>query len=396
MNGFGFLNLPPWHEAFRKNLKKFGLDHLINAPVLCGESFDPPWTSLEEADFFSRVDTGFHFPDAGHVTRFPKNIITADPDFAGNRIQSENYRNVGIRAAIGGTFPILDLLQSRAFLPDFTRLIAITDGVISFILSEMENSSVSIEEALREAQWKGIAPGNPTRHTHGLISRERLALLGSILFETPIPADSIPVEGINKISFEDVQVAKFYHFNIRLLGVIEKQEEAFQAWIGPCLIPGRYLLARVRGGMESAYLQFVDKTSMVYTGPGTGKEVVCRGMLRDFEQLKFQGSFGLPILKKASFIPMEKQVSGYCIRISLIDLTSNLAKISQIFTEKGIQIQSISQYDDGKKTPKESGVFNMVIFTQPVANEAFVTMLETIKKEVKLATVKSYYRFQNW
>jgi len=71
MDGLGFINLPVWSEALRKNFKKLGLDNLLNSPVLLREENDGPWIGMEEAEFFSAVNTGFHFSEKTVVKNFP-------------------------------------------------------------------------------------------------------------------------------------------------------------------------------------------------------------------------------------------------------------------------------------------------------------------------------------
>jgi len=273
--------------------------------------------------------------------------------------------------------------------------LAVTDGVVSFILSEMEHSRGTVDDALREAQWQGVAPGNPVRHAHGLVARERLALLASRMFGIKLPAEKIPVEGITKISWEDVEIAKENNFCVRVLGIVEKKENHLQAWIGPCLIPDRYLLAQVRGGMEAAYLQFKDRTSMVYVGPGTSKEVVVRGMLRDLDQFQKQGDFGNPPFREISCIPLDQQSASFYVRISIMEFVSTVARIMNIFAERNVKIQSFYQRPSLKFSDvREVDASDFVIFSKPVQEGVVRKVVDEIRSEVKLANVKSCIRVE--
>lgn len=395
MNGVGFLNLPSWHEALREQLKKLGKEKLLSVPVLEAEGFDPPWSSISSDDFFSVVETGFHFSEKQITSKETKNLITAVAGFAEERLFQKNNSLTGIRGSIGGCFPMVELCEGNSYLPPFQRLLAITDGVLSFILSEMESSGTSIEDSLREAQWQGVAPGNPIQHIHGLIFRQRFSLLASRIFGIRLPSEQIPVEGISKISREDVAIAQENKFSIRMLGVLErKPDDSFQAWIGPCLLPNRYLLAQIRGGMEAAYLQFSDKTSMVFSGPGTSKEVITRGMLRDLDQLVSQGNFGIPEFRHAPLLASEAHGFNYYLRISLIDFASTLAKISQVFAESGIEIKSISQRSTKHQLVPEPDVSEIVLFTKNCLEKNLKTALGKIHQDVKLAGLKACFPYE--
>ncbi|HEY9070592.1 MAG TPA: hypothetical protein VIV61_10085 [Candidatus Ozemobacteraceae bacterium] len=407
----GFLNLPGRQDELRTTLERLGLSDLTRRPVLGGENAERPWSTLEPSEFFAVVDTGFHFPERRPPPDWTPWVITSDAGTANTRLENGLASQTGMRGAIGGTFPFLDICGTNVFLPIPRRLLAMTDGVAGFILTEMEQSGRSLEEAVREAQWQGIAPGNITRHLHALTARERLALLASAVFGINLTAERILAEGFGQLEARDVAIARSLGYAIRLLGAVEAHEDAFEAWVRPCLLPSRYVLAQVRGGSEAAYMQGADGSSHIFVGPGTSFEVSLRGMLRDYHQLREKGTLGTAPFAACSLIPSHRQVSGCYLRLRLVNPMATLAQVTKVFAEAGIEVRYIVQPDAeivSQETPPGNiackrvsqpsspiGNEELVLFTAPVEDGILHGAIEQIRVEVKLAAVKCCLRYES-
>ena len=390
----GFLNLPPWRGKLRDWLRDMGLTELAQAPVLNAEDLDHGWQSLESEDFLRSVSVGFHVDGGRLPAQWPEVVITSDPQIAGKRLLSTNSLPVGVRGAIGGNHPLLDLFSRGTYQKPPQRLISISDGVVNFILAEMESRNLSLEEALQEAQWQNLAPGNPTRHLHGIFSRDRLALLASILFEAKIPASSIETEGLTRIDRRDIVISQRIGFNIRLLGVVEKHPEGLEAWVRPCLIPDRYLLSQVRGKMEAGYIQRENQLPIIFTGPGSSWEVSMQGMLRDWDSWKKQESFGYEPLHELPLLHSDDVLASYYMRISFMNSGSTISQIMNVFSENGLEIQNLIQAEDVNSVVSVDPVSELIFFSRSISGASLKKNLKIIREQVKLASVKSVYRYE--
>lgn len=396
MPNVGFLQLPLWHEALRSQLRKLGQEELLRAPVLNAEDTNGGWKSLEPDEFFRVVQTGFHFEGSRPMEKITDVVITSDPFLGLKRILEKTICTTGIRGTLGGLHPLLDLFSRESFQTRPRRMLCIADGVSNFILNEMEHHHLSLEAAVQEAQWQNIAPGNPTRHLHGLVACERLAILGSVLFGVQLSPEQMLVEGISKLELKDIQLAHSLDFSLRLLGMIERNEQGVEAWVRPCLIPTRYLLSQVRGGMESAYLLRDEHEPIVFSGPGGGKETALQGMLRDWAVFSRQGNFDYPELERVPLLPPEQVQSGFYVRIALLNAAATLAQITQVFAEFGVEIQKLMQTGHQMEAAEPEGMVNeIVFFTRPIYEGTMNAALLKIREEVKLAGVKCCYRFEN-
>ncbi len=392
----GFLQLPLWHEALRAQLRRCGQEELLRAPVLNAEDSGDGWKNLPPDDFFRFVQVGLHFEGIRSLEQSTDIVITSDASLALKRVLKMPTGTTGVRGALGGLSPLLELFHGDCFQERPTRMLCIADGVANFILNEMEHQERTLEAAVQEAQWQNIAPGNPTRHLHGLVAQERVALLAFVLFGIRLDPDQIFVEGIAKLEQKDIQLARSLDFSLRLLGVIERRETGIEAWVRPCLIPCRYLLSQVRGGMESAYVMRPTTDPIVFSGPGGGKETQTQGILRDWTLFSQRGSFGYPSPEPVFILPHEEIVSGYYVRIAVLNAAATLAQITQVFAEFGIEIQKLMQTGRQLDVAEPDGlVSEVVFFTRPVREGTVSAALQRIRDDVKLAGVKCCYRFES-
>ncbi|MFZ2961249.1 MAG: hypothetical protein WA705_30580 [Candidatus Ozemobacteraceae bacterium] len=411
MSRVGFLHLPTWNEALRADLAAHNQEELLNAPVLDAEDADSSWNSLGADEFFDVVDLGLSFADRPPLKRVPARVITSDVDLAVRLTEERSPENLGVRGAIGGTWPLLDLCSPMAFQPTPRRLVAITDGVAAALLSIMEVHEGTLDEALAEVRWRGFVPGNPTKHLHGLIARNRLALLAGRLFGCVISPDHIFHDGLSRINSIDLTIIRQLRYRLRYLGVVEIGEKGVEAWVRPCLLSDTHPLARLDGNTEGAHLLFDDGMFTTFIGPGTGKNVALRGMLRDLAEMKDDpkcpknGNVGKratsPQKEHRYCIPGDEIPASFYLRLSLVNFVSTLAQVTEILARSGIELAAISQTGNlasafshatrsGGKTSND-----LILFTRSVAEGVLRQALSRIGSEIRLAAVQACLRLES-
>lgn len=148
--------------------------------------------------------------------------------------------------------------------------------------------------------------------------------------------------------------------------------------------------------MESAYLVRDERDPIVFSGPGSGKETQTTGMLRDWAVFSHRGDFGYPALESLQIVASEEIQSGYYVRIALLNAAATLAQITQVFAECGIEIQKLLQTGQQLDIDEPDGmVSEVVFFTRPVRERMINTALHRIREDIKLAGVRSCFRYEN-
>ncbi|HNV68311.1 MAG TPA: hypothetical protein PKO06_01340, partial [Candidatus Ozemobacteraceae bacterium] len=154
--------------------------------------------------------------------------------------------------------------------------------------------------------------------------------------------------------------------------------------------------SQVRGGMESAYLLRETADPIVFSGPGGSKETQTRGLLRDWALFSQRGSFGYPELETVEVVPHDEILSGYYVRIAVLNAAATLAQITQVFAEFGVEIQKLMQTGQQLEVSEPDGIVSEVVFfTRPVREGTINAVLQRIRDHVKLAGVKCCYRYES-
>lgn len=383
MSAFGFQNLPLWHDELQKIISRLGQNQLLEAPVLGLENVEHPWTALEKDDFFHTVETGIIFSGRSKPDKFAKNIVTNDAAVAIYRIKEGHYQNTFFRGAIGGVFPILNIINSSFACNKLNKVIIQNDAIAGFILSKMEKNGKNLEEATREAQWKGLVTDNPNLNLHGVVTKNRFSLQVAEIFGKFIDPDQIDVYGINTLELRDVNIASSMGFSIRLLGIAENIDNNLGICIEACMIPEKYFMAQAKGGSEIIYSCDVNGASQVYACPGTSNETSVRGMLADLYE---------PISKHSNFAIQEKAmplIGNFYIRISIDQTKDAIVSIANCFSRNSIDFKSLEYKYDASQTEKKE----IVIITEVTDRKNINQLCDCINRDINGVSVEALFRF---
>lgn len=390
MQNAGFLNLPVWHEQFQQILVDCSMEEVLRLPVLGSESFERPWSALDCEDFFSVVQTGIHFAGKKVPDSLPETIITNDPVLAIKRLHQGKAGKTFYSAAIGNTSVGKTVFTDPYACSFPEKLLVQNDAVTGYILSKMESSGKTLEEASHEAQWEKVASESPTLNLHGFVSRNRLVLQLADIFGVLVDPETIPVSGISTLESHDIAAVGQMNCSIRLLAIAEYKNDRLSAMVEPCVIPSNYLLAQARGGSEIMYVNTRNGQSHVYSCPGTSQESQVKAIFRDLVHSSEVSKER--ILKPVAGV--EPFYDSFYIRFNMVDITTTLAQVLNIFTGAGIVVDNIHQSVlSVSRETKECNPYCVVFVTGKTGRSEVENLILQIKEQVKLATVKSCFRF---
>lgn len=382
MKNVGFLNLPGWKKQFQEILVKMGRKDLLKLPLLGRENSDNAWSAFDHDEFFSFVQAGVAF-NGNPVRDLPQRIITNDAALAIKRIKNGLDSDTFYSAAIGGTFPFLNMLCDYCISKP-VKVFVQNDAFAGFVLSTMEKEGKSFEEAICDARWKDLSDDNSNFSLHGIVSRNRLVLQIAEIFGCFVEPEKVSCIGINNVSKLDIDIAKELGSSIRLLGIAEYEGSSLKAMTEPCLIPERYFLAQARGGSEIIYAKTADGQSHVYACPGASAETDVRGIVRDIDQLDVNSKKELVRIEK-----VEELKSRFYVRFDIINLTSTLAELLKTFELAGVEINKIYHPNVSYETLNGG---SLVICTDCTTRTTLDKSLEAINKNIKLASLKACFR----
>ncbi|MCH3853966.1 homoserine dehydrogenase, partial [Campylobacter jejuni] len=95
----------------------------------------------------------------------------------------------------------------------------------------------------------GYAEADPTFDIEGQDAAHKLLILASIAYGLRAKPEDILIEGISKISAEDMYFAKEFDFTIKLLGIAKAQNSIVELRVHPTMISKDKMIAKVDGVM---------------------------------------------------------------------------------------------------------------------------------------------------
>ncbi len=251
-------------------------------------------------------------------------------------------------AAVAGGIPILKSIREGLAGNRFQRVYGILNGTCNYILTGMEEKGAEFATVLAEAQKLGYAEADPAADVDGHDAANKLAILTSLAFGTPVSLESIYVEGIRNVSALDISFAAELGYRIKLLAIARMTDHGLEQRVHPCMVRRDKPVAQVMGVLNAVVAEgdFVGQT--VFEGPGAGERATASAVVADLIDIargRTSHPFSVPVAKlvKLPAAPMEKHVGAYYVRLIVNDLPGVLAEIARMFAEAEVSIESVLQ-----------------------------------------------------
>jgi homoserine dehydrogenase len=258
-------------------------------------------------------------------------------------------RALHFEAAVAGGIPVVKALREGLVSNDVTRVMGVMNGSCNYILTRMESAGLSYEEVFAEADGLGYLEADPQLDVGGIDAAHKLAILSSIAFGTQVNFAGIALEGIGRISIDDIQAAADMGYKIKLLGVAQMTGRGLEQSMQPCLVPDTSPLGQLDGGTNMVVLEGDAVGQIVLRGPGAGEGPTATAVMADVCDIArgVRGPvFGIPAANLKNATPASATLPApYYLRMSLDDKPGALAKIATVLGEAGVSIDRMRQYD---------------------------------------------------
>ena len=320
-----------------------------------------------------------------------KDVITANKALLAHRgvelSQLAEQKNVCIRfeAAVVGGVPVVKALTEGLAGNQFKRISGVMNGTCNYILTRMENGRLSYETVFEEAKKLGYLEADPNLDVGGIDSSHKLALLSSIAFGTQVDFQNIEIQGIERITFEDIEQASDMDYRIKLLSLAQVGNDGLEQRTQPCLVPKNSPLGQIEGATNLIALEGNFSGKIYLQGPGAGEKPTASAVVADI--LDIARGIRLPTFgqKVATQIKAKPQQSvsevPYYLRFELLDKPGVLAKIATCLGEAEISINRMRQYGHS------SEIAPVIMVTHKTSPSKVNLALNEIQK-FELSTIK--------
>ncbi len=286
---------------------------------------------------------------------------------------------IRFEAAVAGGIPVVKALSEGLAGNQVTRIMGVMNGTCNFILTKMESEHVGYNAMFDEANKLGYLEADPNLDVGGIDAGHKLALLSAIAFGTQVDFDGVTLEGIEKITIEDIEQAADMGFRIKLLGVAQLSGRGLEQRMTPCLVPATSPLGQLENATNMVVLEGDAVGQIALRGAGAGEGPTASAVMGDVIDIArgYRGSvFGQPAASLSKSKPAaSSQPAPYYLRMELKDKPGALAKIATVLGEAGISIDRMRQY---RHTDPSAPVLIVTHKTsRPALNEAIAAMSGT-------------------
>jgi homoserine dehydrogenase len=266
---------------------------------------------------------------------------------------------VAFEASVAGGVPIIKALREGLAANRIEWIAGIINGTSNFILTEMRDKGLPFATVLKEAQKKGYAEADPTFDIEGVDAAHKLTILSALAFGIPMQLSRAYIEGISKLTQEDIRYAEELGYRIKLLGITKRTRKGIELRVHPTLVPARRLIANVEGVMNAILVKGDAVGPTMFYGAGAGAMPTASAVVADLvdvtrlitadpgqrvPHLAFQPDrlAGDPIL------PIGAVETSYYLRMRVRDRPGVLADVTRILADSKISIDAMVQKEPGE------------------------------------------------
>jgi homoserine dehydrogenase len=296
------------------------------------------------------------------------------------QLARENGTEIYFEASVGGGIPVIRALQEGLVADNILRIYGILNGTCNFILTGMEETGQSFEQALQAAQAAGYAEANPALDIDGQDTAHKAVILASLVYGQHFPLEAVPVEGIRGLAELDMAYARELGYCIRLLAVIEDAGSEIEVRVHPALVPSSHILASVKGVFNAMLIESDGAGELLLYGRGAGREPTASAVVSnvaDAAMALASAAVRRPSIGTMSAARRLRDINQtevrYYLRLNLLDRPGVFGEIATILGRHGISIASLLQKEScaGEQVP-------VVIITQTAPERAFKDALAEI------------------
>ena len=290
-------------------------------------------------------------------------------------------------ASVAGGIPIINALRDGLSANHIESIVGIMNGTCNYMMTKMTDEGVAYDDILKESQELGYAEADPTFDVGGFDAAHKLLILASIAYGIDAKPEDILIEGIDKVTQDDIAFAKEFGYAIKLLAIAKREGDEVELRVHAALISKDEMIAKIDGVMNGVSVIGDKVGETLYYGPGAGGDATASAVVANIIDIARAGKsspmlgFDKPLENGLSLKNQDEISSKYYIRFSVADKPGVLAEITKLFGENNISIETILQ------RPSATENVNLLLSTH-TAIEGDIQRVITISEQLDFVTAK--------
>ncbi len=281
-----------------------------------------------------------------------KSVVTANKDLIAQDgqelFQVAREKNVDLlfEASVGGGIPIIRPLKDSLAANKIQQIIGIVNGTTNYMLTKMAREGSDFADVLAEAQAKGYAEADPTSDVEGLDAARKLAILASIGFNSRVTFKDVYVEGITRITKQDITYAKELGYAVKLLAIAKESDGSIEARVHPAFLPTAHPLASVNDVFNGIFVRGDAVGDTMFHGRGAGEMPTASAVTGDIMEAarnilyRHRGRNGCTCYDRKPIKPIADIRSKYYVRLIVLDKPGLSDSIAGVFNNREVSLSS--------------------------------------------------------
>jgi len=294
-------------------------------------------------------------------------------------------RLIGFEASVAGGIPVIKAVREGLAGNRIESLAGIINGTCNYILTQMSSQGQSFADALRDAQRLGYAEADPTFDVEGVDAAHKLTILAAIAFGMPLSFASVDIEGITRVTPQDIKAAQALGYRIKHLGLAKRSDKGVELRVQPTLVPEDHLLAKVDGVLNTVLLSGNAVGPVGLYGRGAGGDATASAVVADLVDVaRLDGAdaghfvpamaFQPEAVRELPIVPNAEVRSAFYFRLSVADETGVLSKLTAVLAAHDISVEGILQ-----REPRTSADAVVAVITSVVPQSKFDAAMQELR-----------------
>jgi homoserine dehydrogenase len=309
--------------------------------------------------------------DAGrHVVTANKQLLSQHGEEL-HAAASSNGVQLGFEAAVAGVVPAIRVMRETLAAAHIERVHGIVNGTTNFILTAMDRTGATYDDALREAQQLGFAEADPTEDVTGKDAAAKMAILARLAFGAPVKLADVPYEGIERVTPDDIAYARELGLSLKLIGSAERIDGGIAVMVYPAFLYAGHPLASVSGSYNAVTIESPAITEITLSGPGAGGSQTASAVLGDVISAMSPPAVQMPPADDLAIVSDVE--SAFYLYLEVADRPGVLAQVAEILGLQGVSIRSFVQRGIGDDA-------RLVMVLHPILESKFRAAVDMIER----------------
>ena len=330
-----------------------------------------------------------------------KHVITANKALIskhGNELAylaEKNNVNLEYEASVAGGVPIIRSIKEGLIANKINKVYGILNGTTNYILTTMETQNKSFDDVLDDAKKRGFTSDNESKlDIGGYDAAHKITLLSTIAFGGNVDFNLNQVEGIEKITIEDINFVKHLGFRIKLISESFLIDNMICSSTKPKLIPLDKPLANVDGALNAINVETDQLENLYLEGEGAGGLATASSILSDIFEISNNSNFrsigyNINDLKNYQKFDSSNLESKFYLRLRVKDQPGVLSKITTYLNDSNISVEKILQTPDKKENNIPILIITHKIKTSELLNSVNkISDLEFVNENISIIPIE--------